>query len=99
MDARIERAVERKVAETVSNIHEIFFIHNSVIRNIYIANTNDFVLGIAIGRIYNSFHYQTRRTLKREATQEEFAEFLDIVSNSIATIKECISRFNPDKNL
>jgi hypothetical protein len=51
----------------------------------------DFAFGIAIGRIYNSFHYQTRRALKRNATPEEFAEFLDILAKKAEAIKNALT--------
>jgi hypothetical protein len=45
-----------------------------------------------MGRIYNSFHYQTRLTLKRNATEEEFAEFLDILSKRAEYIKKALKQ-------
>jgi hypothetical protein len=69
MDARVRKAVLGKIDETVSNIDEIAKIQKSL-GNIPVGSQDDFAFGIAIGRIYNSFHYQTRRALKRNATEE-----------------------------
>ena len=45
-----------------------------------LSTTNDsFSFGIIIGRLYNSFYYQSRRLLRREPTEQEFSEFLDIL--------------------
>lgn len=35
--------------------------------------------GIAAGRLYNAFYYQTRRQLRRDPTLKEFEEFADLV--------------------
>lgn len=35
--------------------------------------------GIAAGRLYNAFYYQTRRQLRRDPTPKEFEEFVDLV--------------------
>ena len=40
------------------------------------------MLGIVVGRIYNSFYYQTRRILGREPTDVEFQEFLDMIKTT-----------------
>jgi hypothetical protein len=72
MDGRVKKAVLDKIQETVSNTDEISKIRQMLLYRTALENPDDFVFGIAIGRIYNSFHYQTRRTLKRNATKEEF---------------------------
>ena len=38
-----------------------------------------FARGAAAGRLYNSFHYQCRRILGRDPTDEEFDEFVSMV--------------------
>lgn len=35
--------------------------------------------GIAAGRLYNAFYYQTRRQMRRDPTPKEFEEFADLV--------------------
>jgi hypothetical protein len=50
------------------------------------------VFGIAVGRIYNSFHYQTRRALNRNATNEEFAEFLEILAKRADEVKNAVKQ-------
>jgi hypothetical protein len=89
MDAKVKKAVFAKIEETISNTDEISKIQNRL-HFMRIRNFDDFALGIAIGRIYNSFHYQTRRALKRNATEEEFAEFLDIMAKRAAEIKNAL---------
>jgi hypothetical protein len=79
VDARVKKAMLEKIGETVSNVDEISEILQAL-GHIPVKSKDDFALGIAIGRIYNSFHYQTRRALKRNATEEEFAEFLHILA-------------------
>ena len=87
MDARVRKAVSSKINEAVTSAGEIRQIQDSL-KNIPGSQKADFAFGIAIGRIYNSFHYQTRRVLGRNATDKEFAEFLEILSNSADRIRE-----------
>jgi len=91
VDARVKKAVLEKIGETVSNVGEISEILQSL-SHIQIESGDDFALGIAIGRIYNSFHYQTRRALKRNATKEEFDEFLDIMAEKAGEIKSALKQ-------
>ena len=87
MDTRVKKAVLAKIEEAISGKEEIKKIQQSLNR-IPVVNLNDFMFGIAIGRVYNSFHYQTRRTLGRNATEEEFAEFLEILKAKAIEIRE-----------
>ena len=92
MDVRVKKAVLAKIQETISSTDEISKIQQVLLRRIPVTSLDDFVFGIAIGRIYNSFHYQTRRTLKRNATEEEFAEFLDILAKRADAIKNALKQ-------
>ncbi len=74
-EAVLER-LEQKIQETVSNRDQIMQLVNSLSE---IDDPKSFVLGIATGRLYNAFYYQSRRILKREPTKEEFEEFLGFV--------------------
>jgi hypothetical protein len=91
MDARVKKAVLAKVDETISSADEISKIQQNL-RHISVGSQDDFAFGIAIGRIYNSFHYQTRRALKRNATEEEFAEFLEILAKRAEYIKKALKQ-------
>ncbi|NOJ27563.1 MAG: hypothetical protein DA330_06090 [Nitrososphaera sp.] len=81
MDDRVRAVVSEKIDETLSKSQEIRRIQKLV------AGSNDLAVGIAIGRIYNSFHYQTRRILKRSATDEEFEDFLAMLDAQIGKIR------------
>ena len=91
MDTRVKKAVLAKIEETISGKEEINKIQQSLDYILFIS-MNDFIFGIAIGRIYNSFHYQTRRTLGRNATEEEFTEFLDILKAKAIEIREVLTQ-------
>jgi hypothetical protein len=91
VDARVKKAVLDKIDETVSNVDEISKIRRSL-GHIPVGSQDDFAFGIAIGRIYNSFHYQTRRALKRNATEDEFDEFLDILSKQAGDIRKALKQ-------
>jgi len=76
MDKILLKKMEQKIQETISNKDEIKqLIHSLSI----IDDSKSFALGIAVGRIYNSFYYQSKRILNREPTKEEFDEFLEII--------------------
>lgn len=92
MDVRVKKAVLAKIQETISSTDEISKIQQVLLHRIPVTSLDDFVFGIAIGRIYNSFHYQTRRALKRNATKEEFAEFLDILAKRADAVKKAIKQ-------
>lgn len=92
MDGRVKKAVLAKIQETISSTDEISKIQQMLLCHVPVTSLDDFVFGIAIGRIYNSFHYQTRRTLKRSATKEEFAEFLDILAKRANAIKKALKQ-------
>jgi hypothetical protein len=91
MDARVKKAVLGKIDEALSGVEEITKIRKSL-SHIPVNQQDDFAFGIAIGRIYNSFHYQTRRTLKRNATDQEFAEFLDILAEKAGEIRKALKQ-------
>ncbi len=91
MDGRVKEALVDKIQETISNTDEILRIQQALWR-IPVSSLDDLVFGIAVGRIYNSFHYQTRRTLKRNATKEEFAEFVDILAKRADAIKKALKK-------
>jgi hypothetical protein len=91
MDARVRKAVVAKIQETISSTDEILKIQQ-MLSHIPVCSLDDFAFGIAMGRIYNSFHYQTRRALKRNATEEEFAEFVDILAKRADAIKNALKQ-------
>lgn len=76
MDKRLEQKVNEKIQQTISNISEI----HSITKSLGQIETRDFKYGIIIGRLYNSFYYQSRRILKRDPTENEFKEFLQILA-------------------
>lgn len=77
MDKRLKEKMEQKISETFENTDEIKQIVKSL--NMLSDNTSSFGFGVVIGRLYNSFYYQSRRILKKDPTKEEFSEFLDML--------------------
>ena len=84
MDKRLEQKINEKITDALNNISEIHQIAKSLDH----VSSNDLKYGIILGRLYNSFHYQCRRILKRDPTQDEFAEFLEILSKRRSEILE-----------
>ena len=76
MDERIQKIMEEKIHESSSRSNEI----TSLVRSLgQVKNPNVFGQGIIIGRLYNSFYYQSRRILKRNPTDQEFSEFVKLL--------------------
>jgi len=78
MDEKIQKVLEEKIRESTSKINEITTLVNSL------GESKErcmwaFGRGIIIGRLYNSFYYQSRRILKRNPTEQEFSEFIELV--------------------
>ncbi len=78
MDKILKNKIDEKIQETIANKKEIKKLLKSLSN---IDDSNSFVLGIIIGRLYNSFYYQSKRILNREPTCEEFSEFVELVKS------------------
>jgi hypothetical protein len=78
MDEILKNKIEEKIQETISNKNEIKQIISSLSS---MDNSKSFVLGIIVGRVYNSFYYQSKRILNREPTEKEFQEFVKFVKS------------------
>ena len=76
MNEKLLKKLEEKIQETISNKNELKQIFQSLSG---IENSKDFTFGILMGRLYNSFYYQSKRILNREPTKDEFNEFLELV--------------------
>jgi hypothetical protein len=89
MDPRVRKAVLEKIEAAISNTAEVNSILQKL-KTLEVSSKDDLAFGIALGRIYNSFHYQTRRTLKRDATPDEFGEFLEILGRNAKAIRAAL---------
>ncbi len=76
MDESLLKKIDQKIQETISNKDEIKQLIKSLSS---IDDSKSFALGITVGRIYNSFYYQSKRILNREPTKDEFEEFLKFI--------------------
>lgn len=70
--------IEQKIDETVSNRDEICQLADQLCGT---GAHKPFALGVVVGRVYNSFYYQSKRILGREPTREEFKEFLALLAS------------------
>ena len=73
MDDILLKKIEQKIQDSISNkddIQELIKLLSSI------DNSSSFALGIVVGRLYNTFFYQSKRILKRDPTKQEFEEFL-----------------------
>ena len=75
MDEKIQKILEEKIQESISKKNAIALLAKSLGAE----NENAFIRGIIIGRLYNSFYYQSRRILNRSPTDQEFSEFVKLL--------------------
>ena len=76
MDKKIQKIMQEKIHETMVKVKEITLLINSLELS---SDVNSFGYGVMIGRLYNSFYYQSRRILKRDPTEKEFSDFIELV--------------------
>jgi len=88
MDKKLEEKINQKINELEENTNEIYKIINSLDK--LRIHSDSFGYGIVIGRIYNSFYYQCRRILKRDPSNEEFLEFLEILNKNQVRILDTL---------
>jgi hypothetical protein len=88
MDARLRTIMNSKIDEVIHKSNEVLTITRSL--GNLIDDTEKVAFGIALGRVYNAFHYQTRRILKRNATDQEFREFVAMLSPRAEEIKNAL---------
>jgi hypothetical protein len=85
MDEILLKKIKQKIQDTVSNKDEVKQLIELLSD---VDDSNSFALGIVVGRIYNSFFYQSKRILNREPTKQEFKEFLEFVKNEKSTLEK-----------
>ncbi len=78
MDETLLKKIEQKIQDSISNKDEIKQLIQLLSS---IDDSKSFALGIVVGRIYNTFYYQSKRILNREPTKQEFQEFLEFIKN------------------
>jgi len=76
MDELLLGKIQQKIQDTISNKDDI---KQLILTLSTIDNSKSFAMGIVVGRIYNSFYYQSKRILHREPTKKEFEEFLEFI--------------------
>jgi len=78
MDEKIQKVLEEKIHDALERDKELTILIDSF-KEIGTDEANAFGHGIIIGRLYNSFYYQSRRILKRNPTEQEFSEFIQLL--------------------
>jgi hypothetical protein len=78
MDDLLLQKIEQKIQDSISNQDDIKELIKSLST---IDSSKSFALGIVVGRLYNTFFYQSKRILKRDPTKKEFEDFLKFIEN------------------
>ena len=78
MDEILLKKIEQKIQDSISNkddIKELIKLLSTI------DDSTSFAMGIIVGRLYNTFFYQSKRILKRYPTKQEFEDFLKFIKN------------------
>jgi len=78
MDEVLLKKIQQKIHDTISNQDDIKELIKSLSS---IDDSQSFALGIIVGRLYNTFFYQSKRILNREPTKQEFDDFLKFIES------------------
>ena len=78
MDEILLKKIEQKIQDSILNKDDIKELIKSLST---IDDSKSFALGIVVGRLYNTFFYQSKRILKRDPTKQEFEDFLKFIEN------------------
>ena len=78
MDDILLKKIEQKIQDSISNKDDIKELIKSLST---IDDSKSFALGIVVGRLYNTFFYQSKRILKRDPSKQEFEDFLKFIEN------------------
>ena len=84
MDEILLKKIEQKIQDSISNKDDVKKLIKSLST---IDNSKSFALGIVVGRLYNTFFYQSKRILNREPTKQEFEDFLKFIENKKSTLE------------
>ena len=74
MDKLVLSKIEQKIQDTILKKDDVYQLVCELSK---LDTSKSFAMGIVVGRIYNSFYYQSKRILNREPTTLEFKEFLE----------------------
>ena len=85
MDEILLKKIKQKIQDTVSNKDDVKQLVELLSD---VDDSDSFALGIVVGRIYNTFFYQSKRILNREPTKQEFKEFLEFVKNEKSVLEK-----------
>ena len=91
MEDRIKEIIHAKIKESIADTHrinEIIKVVNNSVKNLSINDA--LMLGIIIGRVYNSFYYQHRRILGRDPNDREFYDFLELLKDNLTDLVNTI---------
>ena len=78
MDEILLKKIEQKIQDSITSkddIKELIKLLSTI------DDSKSFALGIVVGRLYNTFFYQSKRILKRDPTKQEFEDFLNYIEN------------------
>lgn len=84
VDEKLFKKMEQKIQDMISDKEHLQNLSSLISST---GDSQSFVFGIIVGRLYNSFFYQSKRILNREPTGQEIHEFLKFVESKKSVLK------------
>lgn len=91
MDERIRYVINAKIDECRNDMARVDMLVDAL-SPLYTMDDGKhaLALGIILGRIYNSFYYQSRRMLGRDPSDEEFDEFVTLMLARVDELNDAL---------
>ena len=84
MDEKLLKKIEQKIRDIVYDKEHLENLSKLISPD---SDSQSFVFGVIVGRLYNSFFYQSKRLLNREPTEQEVQEFLKFVESKKSVLE------------
>lgn len=84
MDEKLFKKIEQKIQDIAYDKEHLENLSKLISSD---SDSPSFVFGIIVGRLYNSFFYQSKRILNREPTGQEIQEFLKFVESKKSVLE------------
>ncbi|MEM3034020.1 MAG: hypothetical protein QXL23_00090 [Candidatus Nitrosocaldus sp.] len=88
MDDRIRDVINAKVKECIDDVDRVNMLVDALSPLHAMDGKDALSLGIILGRVYNSFYYQSRRMLMRDPSRDEFQEFIAMLLTKINELSD-----------
>ncbi|MEM2924020.1 MAG: hypothetical protein QW560_06400 [Candidatus Nitrosocaldus sp.] len=92
MDERIRNVINSKIEECISDMARVSMLVDALASLHEMDGKHALALGIILGRVYNSFYYQSRRMLMRDPSDEEFQELIALLLARVDELNDAVMK-------